>query len=80
MSPFRADKLKLELQRARLHRHTDLEIPRVIPRAGQRRDLPLGQLGREPLQPDVRKTHRRHRPAQLHPATRCYWQRREPPL
>jgi hypothetical protein len=26
---------------ARLHRHADLEIPRVIPRAGQRRDLAL---------------------------------------
>ncbi len=38
------------------HRHADLEIPRVIPRAGQRRDLALGQLGREPLQPDVRKS------------------------
>jgi len=28
---------------ARLHRRADLKIPRVIPRAGQRRDFPLGQ-------------------------------------
>jgi hypothetical protein len=49
---------------SRLHRHADLEIPRVIPRAGQRRDLALGQLGSETLQADVGKTHRGHRPAE----------------
>ena len=40
---------------ARLHRRADLKIPRVIPRAGQRRDFPLGQLGREPLQAESGK-------------------------
>lgn len=60
--------------------HADLEIPRVIPRAGERCDLALGQLGREPLQADVGKTHRGHRAAQLHRATRRHRQRREPPL
>ena len=50
--------------------HAGLEIPRIIPRAGQRRDLALGQLGCEALQPDVEKTHRGHRAAQFHPATR----------
>ena len=50
---------------ARLHRHADLKIPRVIPRAGQRRDFPLGQFRREPLQTNVGKTDRRHRAAQL---------------
>ena len=43
----------------------DFENMRVIPRPGQRRDFPLGQLGREPLQTDVGKTDRRHRAAQL---------------
>ena len=33
---------------ARLHGHADLKIARVIPRPGQRRDFPLGQLVREP--------------------------------
>ena len=39
---------------ARLHRHADLKIARVIRRAGQRRDFPIGQLGRELLQTDSR--------------------------
>jgi hypothetical protein len=30
---------------ARLHRHADLKIARVILRARQRRDFPFGQLG-----------------------------------
>jgi len=34
---------------------SNLKIPRVIPRAGQRRDFPLGQLGREPLQTESGK-------------------------
>jgi hypothetical protein len=34
-----------------------LEIARVILRTGQRRDFPLGQLGRKALQPDVGKTN-----------------------
>src|SRR5450432_2612421 len=34
----------------------DLEILRVIRRARQQRDFPLGQLGRKRLQPDVRET------------------------
>ena len=78
VSRLRADKLKLELQRARLHRHADLEIPRVIPRAGQRRDLALGQFGREPLLAEVGKTHRGHRAAQLDRATRRIGWRRKP--
>jgi hypothetical protein len=45
--------------------HADLKIARVIPRAGQRRDFPLGQLGRKPLQRRVGKTNRRHRAAQM---------------
>jgi len=44
-----------------MQRHADLKIARVIPRTGQRRDFPLGQLGREPLQPDVGKADGRHR-------------------
>ena len=44
-----------------MHRHADLKIARGIPRAGQRRDLPLGQLGREALLPRIGKTHRGHR-------------------
>ena len=65
---------------ARLHRHADLKIPRVIPRAGQRRDFPLGQLGREPLQTDVGKTDRRHRAAQLRRPAGCNGQRRKLPV
>ena len=49
----------------RVPTHADLEIPRVIPRAGERRDLAPRKFRREPLQPDVGKTHRRHRAAQL---------------
>ena len=56
----------------------DLKIPRVIPRAGQRRDFPLGQLGREPLQSDVGKTDRRHRAAQKPRATGGNGQRCKP--
>ena len=33
----------------------------LIHRAGQQRDFPLGQLGREPLQTNVGKTDRRYR-------------------
>ena len=40
----------------RLHRHADLKVARLIRRAGQRGDFPLGQLGREPLETDVGKT------------------------
>src|SRR5208337_4932687 len=36
---------------ARLHRHADLEIPRIIHRTGQRRDLPLASLGANPCKP-----------------------------
>jgi hypothetical protein len=35
--------------------------------------------GRKPLQPDVRETHRGHRPAQFHRATRGNRQRCKPP-
>ena len=45
------------------------EAQMSIRRARQRRDFPLGQLGRKPLQPDVRETHRGHRAAQFHRAT-----------
>ena len=70
------NKLKLELQLARLHRHADLKIARVIPRAGQRRDFPLGQLGRKSLHTDVGKTHRRHSATQMRRAARRHRQRR----
>jgi len=43
-------------------------LARVIRRAGERRDFPFGQLGREPLQTDVRKTDGRHRAAKIHRA------------
>ena len=36
-------------------------------------------LGRKPVQPDVRETHRGHRPAQFHRATRGNGQRCKPP-
>jgi hypothetical protein len=55
---------------ARLHRQADLEIAWVIRRARQRRDFPLGQLGRKTLQASGRKTDRGHRAAQFHRATR----------
>ncbi|MGD0349568.1 MAG: hypothetical protein ABSB84_04545 [Verrucomicrobiota bacterium] len=51
---------------ARLHRHADLKIARVIRRAGQRRDFVFSQLGREPLQTDVGKTDRRHCASKIH--------------
>jgi len=40
---------------ARLHRHADLEITRVIRRAGQRRDFPLASLGENPCIPMLGK-------------------------
>ena len=58
-----------------MQRHADLKIARVIPRAGQRRDFPLGQLGREPLQTDGR-----HRAAKIHRATGGNGQRCKPPV
>jgi hypothetical protein len=54
--------------------HADLKIARVIPRAGQRRDFPLGQLGRKSLQRRVGKTNRRHRAAQMRRAARGNFQ------
>jgi hypothetical protein len=54
-----------------------LKIARVIRRAGQRRDFPLGQLGREPLHTNIRKTDGRHRAAQIHRATGGNGQRLE---
>ena len=41
--------------------------------------LTPGQLGRKPLQPDVRETHRGHRPAQFHRAAGGNRQRCKPP-
>jgi hypothetical protein len=65
---------------ARLHRHADLKIARVIRRAGQRRDFVFSQLGREPLQTDVGKTDRRRRASKIHRTTGGNWQRRKFPV
>ena len=48
-------------------------------KARQRRDFPLGQLGREPLHTDIGKTAGRHRAAKIHHATGNNWQRCKPP-
>src|SRR6266849_885246 len=56
--------------RPRLDRQTDLETTRIIRRAGQRCDLASRKLRRETLHPDVGKTDRRHRVAQMHRAKR----------
>jgi|GEM_PF-6645015 len=57
---------------ARQHRPTILH--RVIHTVAVRQ-----HLERKPLQPDVRETHRGHRPAQFHRATRGNGQRCKPP-
>jgi hypothetical protein len=45
---------------ARLHRHADLEIPRIIRPTGQRCDFSLGQLGREILSMQSRIVKNKH--------------------
>ena len=60
---------------ARLYRHADLKIARVILLAGQQCDFTFGQLGREPLQTDVGKSDGRHRAAQTRRAARGDGQR-----
>ncbi len=58
------------MPRPRLDRQTDLEIPRIIRRAGQRRDFSPRKTRREPLRTDVGKTRHRHRVAQMRRAKR----------
>src|SRR5208283_3237090 len=67
---------------ARLHRHTDLKITRVIRRAGQRRDFPLGQPREIIQRTDLQQPKRTYftGPAWARtPANRCRENRPSPP-